>query len=133
MLRAIHLARICHTGQKATEKHSLGRRQGQGGFQQKRPGPPSVVCRSGRQIRSIDTRCNLVQCGADRYWNLTKSKNQKRFTVSVDADDYASLSALADGHKPPLTLRYVVNVAIKNLLKQHSASQLTFPLDELQR
>lgn len=61
---------------------------------------------------------------------MAKSQSQKRFTVSVEADDYAALTALAEGHRPPLTLKYVVNVALKNLLERHAKRQLAFPLDE---
>lgn len=55
---------------------------------------------------------------------------KKRFTVSIDAGDYDALRAVAEGHRPPLTLQYVVNVAVKNLLERHAARQLTFPLDD---
>lgn len=55
---------------------------------------------------------------------------QKRFTVSLDIQDYETLRAIADGHRPPLKLQYVVNVAVKNLLERHAARQLTFPLDD---
>ena len=60
---------------------------------------------------------------------MAKVSTQKRFTVSMDENDYDALTALADGHRPPLTLKYVVNVAIKNLLERHAAKQLAFPLD----
>ncbi len=60
---------------------------------------------------------------------MAKIASQKRFTVSLDEEDYDALIALADGHRPPLTLKYVVNVAIKNLLERHAARQLAFPLD----
>jgi hypothetical protein len=55
---------------------------------------------------------------------------QKRFTVSLDTSDYEALRAIADGHRPPLKLQYIVNVAVKNLLERQAARQLTFPLDE---
>lgn len=61
---------------------------------------------------------------------MAKTQQQKRFTVSLDAEDYDALRAIADGHRPPLKLQYVVNVAVKNLLKRHAARQLTFPLDD---
>jgi hypothetical protein len=70
----------------------------------------------------------LVQIGA-KGCKLTKSVSQKRFTVSLDNEDYASLRAIADGHRPPLKLQYVVNVALKNLIERHAARQLDFPLD----
>lgn len=54
---------------------------------------------------------------------------QKRFTVSLDSNDYAELRALAEGHKPPLKLQYVMGVAVRLLLDRHASRQLTFPLD----
>lgn len=54
---------------------------------------------------------------------------QKRFTVALDQGDYDALQEVAHGHRPPLSLQYVVRVAVKNLLDQHAARQLTFPLD----
>lgn len=61
---------------------------------------------------------------------MAKAKQQKRFTVSVEFEDYEALRALAEGHRPPLTLQYVVNVAIKDLLERHASKQLTFALDD---
>lgn len=61
---------------------------------------------------------------------MAMSLRQKRFTVSIDAADYEALRAIADGHRPPLKLQYVVNVAVKNLLERQAARKLTFPLDE---
>jgi hypothetical protein len=61
---------------------------------------------------------------------VAKAKQQKRFTVSLDNDDYNTLRAIAESHRPALKLQYVVNVAVKNLLERHAARQLTFPLDD---
>lgn len=61
---------------------------------------------------------------------MAKAQQQKRFTVSLDAADYAALRAIADGHQPPLKLQYVVSVAVKKLLERHAAKQLAFPLDD---
>ncbi len=61
---------------------------------------------------------------------MAKKTQQKQFTVSLEVGDYEALRALAEGHRPPLTLQYVVNVAIKALLERHAARQLTFPLDD---
>lgn len=60
---------------------------------------------------------------------MGSSPKHKRFTVSLDLGDYEALRALAEGHRPPLTLQYVVNVAVKDLLERHKSRQLTFPLD----
>lgn len=60
---------------------------------------------------------------------MANPARQKRFTVSLDCDDYDALRALADGHRPPLKLQYVVSVAVRQLLDRHASKQLTFPLD----
>lgn len=61
---------------------------------------------------------------------MAKAAQQKRFTVSLDSKDYEALRALAEGRRPPLTLQYVVSLAVKNLLERHAAKQLSFPLDD---
>jgi hypothetical protein len=60
---------------------------------------------------------------------MTKAAKQKRFTVSLDEADYAALRDLGESQKPSLNLQYLVRLAIKNLLDQHAAKQLSFPLD----
>lgn len=60
---------------------------------------------------------------------MAKAARQKRFTVSLAPEDYEALRVLAEGHRPPLTFQYVVNVAVKELLERHASKQLTFPLD----
>ena len=60
---------------------------------------------------------------------MAKLEGKKRFTISLDASDYYALRALADGHRPPISLQYVVNVAVKDLLEKHAARQLDLPLD----
>lgn len=45
-------------------------------------------------------------------------RETKRFTVTVEADDYRRLKALAETHRPRLSLQYVVNFAIQRLLQQ---------------
>lgn len=79
--------------------------------------------------KQIDNRQALVQTGAKRC-TVAKTQQQKRFTVSLDNNDYEALRAIAESHRPPLKLQYVVNVAVKNLLERHAARQLTFPLDD---
>lgn len=60
---------------------------------------------------------------------MSGSTRQKRFTVSLDPADYDALRVLAEGHKPPLKLQYVMGVAVRQLLDRHAAKQLSFPLD----
>lgn len=61
---------------------------------------------------------------------MNKSDGKRRFTISLEVGDYDALRALAEGHRPPLSLQYVVNVAVKDLLEKHAARQLAFPLDK---
>ena len=60
---------------------------------------------------------------------MTKPEGKKRFTISLDASDYDALRVLADGHRPPISLQYVLNGAVKDLLEKHATRQLDLPLD----
>jgi hypothetical protein len=44
-------------------------------------------------------------------------------------EDYDALRAMAEGHRPPLSLQYILNVAVKDLLEKHATRQLALPLD----
>lgn len=61
---------------------------------------------------------------------MSRTDKKRRFSISLEVDDYDALRALAEGHRPPLSLQYVVNVAVKDLLEKHAAHQLTLPLDK---
>jgi hypothetical protein len=60
---------------------------------------------------------------------MANAAKQKRFTVSLDESDYAALRDLGESQKPSLNLQYLVRLAVKNLLDQHAAEQLSFPLN----
>ena len=45
-----------------------------------------------------------------------KLSRKKRFTVTLDAAAYTRLRAIAQDHRPPLPLRYVVEYAIVRFL-----------------
>jgi hypothetical protein len=60
---------------------------------------------------------------------MAKPQKQKRFTVSLDESDYVALRQLGESQKPSLNLQYLLRLAVKNLLDQHAANQLSFPLD----
>ncbi len=60
---------------------------------------------------------------------MANTEGKKRFTISIEASDYDALRALAEGHRPPLSLQYVMSVAVKDLLEKHAARQLVLPLD----
>ena len=49
----------------------------------------------------------------------------KRISVTLDRQDYERLVSLANGHDPPLSLRYVVEFAIKQILRRAENAQLT--------
>ena len=80
------------------------------------------------QACAVDKWFNLVHSGENRCM-MAKPEGKKRFTISLEASDYDALRALADGHRPPISLQYVVNVAVKDLLEKHAARQLDLPLD----
>ena len=59
----------------------------------------------------------MVQKGSKRTALLRKAQaKKKRFTVTLDATDYSRLRAIAQDHRPPLPLRYVVQYAIIRFL-----------------
>ncbi len=60
---------------------------------------------------------------------MTALKPQKRFTVSIDETDYDALQALGRSVSPPVNLQYLLRLAVRNLLEQHKAKQLSFPLE----
>lgn len=49
----------------------------------------------------------------------------KRFTVSLDADDYEALCALAQAQRPPRSLQYAVRLAIRRFLDEHEGRAIT--------
>lgn len=51
----------------------------------------------------------------------------KRFTISLPEDAYERLRELAEGRQPPLSLRYVVEYAVRELIGRADDGQL--PLD----
>lgn len=59
---------------------------------------------------------------------MVRLGHQKRFTVSVDQADYEALQELGRTATPPVNLQYLMRLAVRNLLDQHAAKQLTFPL-----
>lgn len=60
---------------------------------------------------------------------MAESRQQKRFTVSVDQADYDALQELGHSVSPPVNLQYLVRLAVRNLLEQHASKQLSFPLE----
>jgi hypothetical protein len=56
---------------------------------------------------------------------MTEPTSLKRFTVSLDADDYEALCALAQAHRPPLSLQYTVRLAVRRFLDEHEGRAIT--------
>ena len=52
----------------------------------------------------------------------------KRFTVSLDAQDYEALCALAQAQRPPLSLQYAVRLAIRRFLDEYEGRAITLAL-----
>lgn len=82
----------------------------------------------GGQSR-IDKTVMLVHSGANRC-GVGMSSSKKRLSISLEMEDYDALRALAEGHRPPLSLQYILSVAVKDLLEKHATRQLTLPLDK---
>jgi hypothetical protein len=57
----------------------------------------------------------------------------KRFSVSLDLGDYERLVGIAEGHRPRLTLQYVVEYAILSFLEGAEDPQLDLRLQPLAR
>jgi hypothetical protein len=52
----------------------------------------------------------------------------KRFSVTLTEADYKRLKLIADGHRPKITLQYVVNYSIQKLLERAEDKQLYLEL-----
>ena len=49
----------------------------------------------------------------------------KRFTVSLDVQDYEALCALAQAQRPPFSLQYTVRLAIRRFLDEYEGRAIT--------
>jgi len=58
----------------------------------------------------------------------SKRTKSKRFTVSLDEQDYKRLVKIANAHRPPFTLQYVVNWGIQGILDRADDPQLMLEL-----
>ena len=52
----------------------------------------------------------------------------KRFTVSLALEDYEQLRELAESQEPPVSLRYLVEYAITQFLRQAADPQIRLQL-----
>ena len=64
---------------------------------------------------------------------MAKHRPQKRFSVSLDQLDYEAMRSIAEEQEPPLTLQYVINLAVKEFLVRRRDAQLEIPLTSPQR
>jgi len=55
----------------------------------------------------------------------------RRFTVSLDTEEYSRLTQLIDQHKPPLTLQYAVRYAVRLLLRRADDPQFALRFGDL--
>lgn len=60
---------------------------------------------------------------------MPSAAKMKRFSVSVGSGEYAELRRIAEQHRPPLSLQYVVRYALQKLIDEHRENQLKLPLD----
>jgi len=51
----------------------------------------------------------------------------KRFTVSLEPAEYEALRQIAESHRPPLSLQYVVRYALQRFIDENREKRL--PLD----
>jgi hypothetical protein len=70
-------------------------------------------------VRFGDSWCKLV---------TQMRKKTKRFSVSLAEGDYKKLQRIANGHRPPFSLQYIVNWAIQGVLDRADDPQLLLEL-----
>ena len=54
----------------------------------------------------------------------------KRFSVSLETEEYDELRRIARTHRPPLSLQYVVRYALKEFLDEYGDGQLQLTFDQ---
>lgn len=50
-----------------------------------------------------------------------KRPEMKRFSITLEIDDYRKMKSIAENHKPRLSLQYVVQYAVKLFLESGKA------------
>ena len=60
---------------------------------------------------------------------MPKTTEMKRFTVSLEQQDYDSLHRIAQSQRPRLSLQYVVRYALQEFLDRYEGRQLTLKLE----
>jgi hypothetical protein len=59
---------------------------------------------------------------------MPKTTKAKRFTVSLEPTEHDALRQIADSHRPPLSLQYVVRYAMQRFLDESKEKQLQLNL-----
>jgi|TARA_R110002072_G_scaffold19100_30_gene71224 hypothetical protein len=62
-----------------------------------------------------------------------QATQKKRFSVSLDVEDYAALKSIADAQKPPLSLQYLVSYALNEFIDSHKDKQVEFNFEGRKR
>lgn len=55
-----------------------------------------------------------------------QATEKKRFSVSLDMEDYTALKRIAGEQKPPLSLQYLVSYALCDFIDRHKDKQVEF-------
>ena len=53
----------------------------------------------------------------------------KRFSVSLEPNEFAELRRIAQASRPPLSLQFVARYALQGFLDEHKGKQLQLPLN----
>ena len=60
-----------------------------------------------------------------RQTGMPKKSKMKRFTVSLEPAEYEELVRMAESHRPPLSLQYVVRYVLQIFLEENNEKQLS--------
>ena len=60
---------------------------------------------------------------------IPTKRQMKRFSVSLEAEEYEELRRIAQTHRPPLSLQYVVRYALQQFFDEHRDKQLQLKFD----
>ena len=61
---------------------------------------------------------------------MPNKPQMKRFSVSLEVGEYEELFRIAQTHRPPLSLQYVVRYALQRFFDEHRDRQLEMTLDQ---
>ncbi len=64
---------------------------------------------------------------------MMQATQKKRFSVSLEREDYDALRKIADAQKPPLSLQYVVSYALNEFISTHMNKQVEFDFERRKR